>query len=167
MRRRGQLRSRALGGEDGFGLIELLIAMTILTVAIGALIAVFGNSIVSLQHSAKEGTAITLADRQLESYRSMPFSCIPDASFPPATTPVGCGTYSGFPNPYASTQITSSTESPDHRTYKVTTEVRTSASPGPDYGCGGTTQIKVTVALNSGGPVLAKETSCFSSAGTA
>ena len=114
------------------------------------------TSIVSLRHSASEGTAITLADRQLETYRSMPFACIPDTTF---AEPAGCGTYSGFPNPYptagcsplttgCATQVTTSTESPDHRIYKVTTVV-SSAS-------GSARQINVTVALNSGGPVLAQ-----------
>jgi Tfp pilus assembly protein PilV len=143
------------------GLIELLIALTVLTVAIGGLLAVFASSVVTLRHSSMEGTAITLADRQLESYRSMPFNCIPN-SLPGSPAPSGCGTYVGFPNPYAATQVTSSSESPDHRVYKVTTAASCIA------GCTGnpTLQLTATVALNSGGPVLAQETSYFSSAGT-
>src|SRR5262249_9316742 len=69
---------RRLEGDAGFGLVELLIAMSILTVAIGALVAVFGSSLAVLRHASAEGTALTLADRQLEAYRSMPFTCIPD-----------------------------------------------------------------------------------------
>ena len=71
-------RLRALRSEQGIGLIELLIALTILAVGIAATTAVFASSLLDLQHSSKEGTAITLADRQLESYRAMPFNCLPD-----------------------------------------------------------------------------------------
>lgn len=144
-------------GEAAFGLIELLIALTVLTIAIGALLALFASSIAALAHSGKEGSAVTLADRQLETYRAMPFNCIPTAL--PFTPPSGCGAYTGFPNPYTAVQVTTTDESPDQRIYRVTTAV-TGAS-------GSTTQIKVTVVQNSGGPVLAQETSFFSSAGTA
>lgn len=143
--------------DAGFGLVELMIALTTLTVAIGALLALFASSMIALNHSGKEGTAITLADRQLESYRAMPFSCIPNSTLADPN-PGGCGTYNGFPNPYAASQTTTTAESPDNRIYTVTTAVTS---------VGNSTQIKVTVALASGGPVLAQETSFFSSAGTA
>jgi type II secretory pathway pseudopilin PulG len=157
MRMRAQLA--AIRSEEGIGLIELLIAMTILVVGVAATLSVFSSSIIGLRHTGQEGTAISLADRQLESYRAMPFSCIPvPGNFPPATKPTGCATPSGFPDPYLATQVTTSAESPDHRIYKVTTAVSTAA--------GSATQILVTVALNSGGGTLAQETSYFSSAGT-
>ncbi len=146
---------RRLQGDAGVGLIELLIAMTILTVAVGALLAVFASSITALSHSGKEGTAVTIADRQLETYRPMTFNCIPSSL--PVSAPAGCGTYTGFPNPYADSQLLTAAESPDHRAYRVLTAVTA---------VGSSRQIKVTVALNAGGPILAQETSYFSSAGT-
>lgn len=157
--------TRRLGDESGLGLIELLIALTVLTVAVGALLAAFASSIVTLRHSSMEGTAVTLADRQLEVYRSMPFTCVPSVLPPTSTPPSSCGTYVGFPNPYAATQVTSSSEAPDHRQYKVTTAASCIAN------CGGsspalTLQLTTSVALNSGGPVLARESSYFSPAGT-
>ncbi len=145
--------------EQGIGLIELLIALTILVIGVAATLSVFSSSIIGLRHTGQEGTAVSLADRQLETFRSMPFNCIPvAATFPPVSPPAGCLTPSGFPNPYLATQVTSAAESPDHRIYTVTTAVSNVA--------GSTTEISVTVALNSGGPILAKETSDFSSAGT-
>lgn len=149
-------RLSTLRTERGIGLIELLIALTVLAVGIAAVMSVFAGSILSLQHASKEGTAITLADRQLEAYRSMPWSCIP-TSFP-SSPPSGCLTFTGFPNPYAATQTTTSSDSPDHRTYTVTTAIATAS--------GSTSQITVNVALSSGGPTLAQESSYFSSAGT-
>ena len=123
---------------------------------VGAVTAVFASSLLDLRNSSKEGTAITLADRQLESFRAMPFDCLPTTSSWAA--PSGCLTPSGFPNPYSATQITTSAESPDHQIYKVTT---TLSNPSP-----GTLQVAVNVALNSGGGTLATETSYFSSNGT-
>ena len=55
---------RRAKGEDGFGLVEVLIAMTMLAVAIGAIITVFVASAVSLRRAGQKGTALTLADVQ-------------------------------------------------------------------------------------------------------
>ncbi len=141
--------------EEGIGLIELLIALTILVIGVAGTLAVFSSSIVGLRHTGQEGTAVTLADRQLETYRAMPFSCIPSSTM---IAPSGCLTPTGFPNPYLANQVTTSSESPDHKIYKVTTTVSSVSGSG--------LQIAVTVALNSGGPTLANETSYFSAAGT-
>ena len=134
------------------GLVELLIAMTVLAIGVGASLTLFADSLVSMRHASKEGTAITLADRQMETYRSMPFSCI-SSSF---SVPSGCITYSSFPDPYAASQTTTSSDSPDHRLYDVTTAISTSGS---------SLQIEVTVAQQGTSGVLAQETSNFSSNG--
>ena len=148
-------RLKALRADSGIGLIELLIALTILTIGIAATTAVFASSLLDLRHSSKEGTAITLADRQLESYRAMPYNCLPTTSS--WTAPSGCLTPTGFPNPYAASQTTTSAESPDHRIYIVTTALSNPSA--------GTTQISVNVAWQ-GGDNFATETSYFSSNGT-
>ena len=85
----------------------------------------------------------------------MPFNCLPTTSS--WTAPAGCLTPSGFPNPYSGSQTTSSTDSPDHRIYTVTTALSTPSAA--------TTQITVNVAP-SGGSTIATETSYFSSNGT-
>ena len=122
-------RLNLVRSEEGIGLIELLIALTILVVGIGATTAVFTSSLMDLRHSSKEGTAISLADRQLESYRAMPFNCLPTTTS--WTAPAGCLTPSGFPNPYSGSQTTTSSESPDHRTYLVTTALSNPTSRHP------------------------------------
>ncbi len=124
-----------------------------LAIGIGSTLTVFADSLVSMQHAGKEGTAITLADRQMETFESMPYSCI-SSTF---AMPSGCLAYVGFPNPYAASQTTSSSESPDHRIYDVTTAI--TAAPGSTY------QVKITVAEHGTSQVLAEETSDFSSAG--
>ncbi len=148
-----RLRQVRPGSEAGMGLVELVIALTVLIIGIGATMSVFAGSLLSMQHAAKEGTAITVADRQMETYRSMPYQCISSAF----TVPTGCITYTGFPNPYSASQTTSTTDSPDHKQYDVTTTINPVA--------GSSLQIQVSVALHGTSQVLAQETSDFSSAG--
>jgi Tfp pilus assembly protein PilV len=152
---RNRLRQLRAHSEEGLGLVELLIAMTVLAIGIGATLTLFADSLISMQHAGREGTALSLADRQMETYRSMPYNCISSAF----TMPSGCVSYSGFPNPYSASQTTTSADSPDHRLYDVTTAI-TSVS-GSSY------QIKITVTQHGSSQTLAQETSDFSSAGQA
>src|SRR5690349_3570848 len=62
--------SRAATREDGQGLIELVVAVTILAIGIGSLLTLLSSSAVSLQRSDQKGTALVLAEKQLELYRS-------------------------------------------------------------------------------------------------
>ncbi len=62
--------------EEGFGLIELLIAMVVLQVALLAIIGAFGTGAAALGRSAKINTATALADQQMELYRAMPYNAI-------------------------------------------------------------------------------------------
>jgi prepilin-type N-terminal cleavage/methylation domain-containing protein len=67
---------RRLHAEDGFGLIELMIAVTILTIALLALAAGYDQAFLALHRSSKESVATALADRQLELYRSLAYDSI-------------------------------------------------------------------------------------------
>ena len=60
---------RARKSENGFGLIELLMAMTMLNVGVLALIAAFQSGAFALQRASKLSTAAAIADIQLERYR--------------------------------------------------------------------------------------------------
>jgi type II secretory pathway pseudopilin PulG len=55
--------------EAGFGLVELLMAMTILNVGILAVVAGFNSGIVALRRSGAISTGTVLADKQMELYR--------------------------------------------------------------------------------------------------
>ena len=57
-------------------LIELLISLTFLTVAVGALLAVFVSSASSLRHVSIEGNALALADKQMETFKTVAFPSI-------------------------------------------------------------------------------------------
>src|SRR6185312_3852560 len=63
--------SRAATREEGQGLIELIVALTILAVGIGSLLTLLTSSSLSLQRSGQKGTALVLAEKQLELYRSV------------------------------------------------------------------------------------------------
>ena len=60
---------RARKEEAGFGLIELLLAMTMLNVGILALVAAFQSGAFALQRASKLSTAAAIADIQMERYR--------------------------------------------------------------------------------------------------
>lgn len=77
---------RRLADHDGFGMVELVIAMAVLSVAIGALLTAFASSAVSLRRAGQKGTALTLADTQMEWYRRLAFTGIRiDGSLIPAS----------------------------------------------------------------------------------
>ena len=58
--------------ESGFGLVELLIAMTVMVVGITAIVAGLSSGIVAVKRAADESTAAALADAQMEAYRALP-----------------------------------------------------------------------------------------------
>jgi Tfp pilus assembly protein PilV len=72
---RDHVRAR-LRSEDGFGLIELLIAMVLLNVGLLALVASFNSGIVTLQRASRITTGAVLADQQMELYRAISWANI-------------------------------------------------------------------------------------------
>jgi prepilin-type N-terminal cleavage/methylation domain-containing protein len=165
---------RVRSDESGFGLVELLIAMGVLAIAISAQLAVFASSYTSLGRASMKGTAVTLADIQMERYRTAPYSCIY------LTSASGDSTYSGD-SAYSASQVTASNCSPnatpatsstaasqtvsgpDHRSYRVDTYIVTTTPTG------GRALKKVTVVVHAMtnslvGSVLAREASTFDQA---
>src|SRR4029453_7560364 len=101
--------------EEGMTLIELLIAMVVMSIGIAALVAGFSSGVVSINRARVTSTAGTLADQQMELYRQAAFTSLPVGLQTP-TTPTGpdghtywmqvngawtcaVGTYSGGPPP--------------------------------------------------------------------
>ena len=62
--------------ESGFGLVELLIAMTVLSIGILATIAAFTSGTFALQRAGKLSTATAIADAQMERYRAIRYDAI-------------------------------------------------------------------------------------------
>src|SRR5439155_4248587 len=62
--------------QGGFGLIELLLAMTMLNIGLLAVVAAFSSGIVSLNRASRITTAAVLADGQMELYRALTYTSI-------------------------------------------------------------------------------------------
>jgi Tfp pilus assembly protein PilV len=68
---RARLRS-----QDGFGLIELLMAMVMLNIGILAVVAAYQTGMFALNRASKISTASALADQQMELYRAIKYDAI-------------------------------------------------------------------------------------------
>ena len=71
---------KRLRADQGFGLIELLIAMVILNVGILAIVASFNAGIITLNRASRVTTAAVLGDQQMELYRAIKYDSIRLAS---------------------------------------------------------------------------------------
>lgn len=69
------MRAR-LRSHDGFGLIELLMAMVMLNVGILAIVAAFNTGMFALNRASRVSTASALADQQMELYRALTYGAI-------------------------------------------------------------------------------------------
>ena len=67
---------RLVTGDGGFGLLELLIAMTVMTIGIMAIVAGFSSGLIALNSASRASTAGVLADKQMEAYRALPYTKI-------------------------------------------------------------------------------------------
>ena len=101
-----QSRLKAARRNDGFALIDLLIASTVLAVGMLAVLASFSSGYLALNRANTQATATLLAEKTMEAYHGKLFSALPAAG----TTTV---TYSA----------TSSPASPDGQTYTVQSKV--------------------------------------------
>ena len=127
--------------EEGFGLVELLIAMTVLNVALLALIASLSSGAVAIQRASTISTAASLADAQLERYRALAYNDIRlDATEESALSGnPGDAAYKGDTawNPTAANRVTGSctgipadacdpsrgVTGPDDRSYRIDTYI--------------------------------------------
>ena len=97
------MRLRARNEESGFGLIELLMSMTILNVGILALIAAFQSGAFALKRASALSTAAAIADIQLERYRGYKYCGI---LFAPSDVASLDSTYTGDTVAYTGTPLT-------------------------------------------------------------
>ncbi len=184
----GRLRRlrRVLRAEDGFGLVELLVAMVILNVGLLAILAAFVSGSTTLRRASRVATASTVADTQMELYRALTYTAIhlDQTQLAAADTTYRCDSALGTscPNtinscpdgstcadgsvpvvdPCADTQCLPTRDNvpgPDHGSYRIDTYIvyRTPAQGR---------QVKlVTVVVHderdSTGPALARQTSSF------
>ena len=137
-----------LRGEDGFGLIELLIAMVMLNVGILAIVAAFNSGMFALKRAGQISTAAALADSQMEQYRAITYAAIAldstalatvdntykcdsalGASCPNSTSGEVTQTCSGTPLPNECNQSRSAVGA-DRKNYRVDTYITTTTPTG-------------------------------------
>jgi prepilin-type N-terminal cleavage/methylation domain-containing protein len=174
--------------EDGFGLVELLIAMTILTVAIGALVTSFAASAVSLRRAGQRGTALTLADTQMEKYRTKTYTAVridgtlipstgsyvtahsADSTIPASTGQATAGQNGDDTCPTSDAPVAclpvQNVTGPDSHGYRVDTYVNyvnNDATLSVTTPASGLTLKRVTIVVRDGttGEILAREQSAF------
>jgi prepilin-type N-terminal cleavage/methylation domain-containing protein len=164
--------------EQGFGLVELLIALSILAIGILGVASAFISGMVTLRRANQVATATALADRQLERYRALYYCKIylDAATKPPVgssywtsefqaktpftTTTAGCGSAP----PEASTwrQDLSGSQTPDGRRYLVDTFiVESTPSSTPVIASRALKTVTVIVRDGNSGRVLTREDSTF------
>jgi prepilin-type N-terminal cleavage/methylation domain-containing protein len=138
----GTRATRVRRDEAGFGLIELMIAMTVLAIGILALFAMFESGIRSISRASTVTTAGALADTEMESFRAARYNTIglPDSlipSSPPYTTDpaysstarvhvAACGT-----QPCTTKVPVQTLTGADGRSYRVDTYVTTQTLTSP------------------------------------
>jgi prepilin-type N-terminal cleavage/methylation domain-containing protein len=69
-------RAKWLRAEDGVTLIELLIAMVVMSIGVAALVAGFSSGILSIRRAHLAATSAALADKQMELYRKATFTAL-------------------------------------------------------------------------------------------
>jgi prepilin-type N-terminal cleavage/methylation domain-containing protein len=67
---------RRLRADAGFGMVELLIAMTVMAIGILALFAMFESSVLQIKRASTTSTAAALADTEMENYRAIKHNVI-------------------------------------------------------------------------------------------
>jgi Tfp pilus assembly protein PilV len=68
-----------LRGEDGLGLVELLVALLVLNVGIFATIGAFTSATTAINRASHISTAATISDKQMEAYRDSRYDSIPSS----------------------------------------------------------------------------------------
>ena len=141
------VRTRLRQEEGGFGLIELLMAITMLNIGILAIVAAFNTGIVTLHRSSLTATASVLADQQMELYRAVTWDQISLDSSALATVDntYKCDSALGAGCPNSTTpEVTTTCTSPipnecnpsqsvsgaDHKPYRVDTYITTTTPSG-------------------------------------
>jgi type II secretory pathway pseudopilin PulG len=153
------MRTR-IRAEAGIGLVELLIAMTVLAVALLALVAAFSSGALTLRRAAQTSTATALANQQIERYRALKYANIrldagavatanldsvyANGGAPPWSAIQVVGLCSGVPPECNPIRTVTASESPDRRPYRVDTYI-VHATPS-----GGRELKKVTVIVRDG-----------------
>lgn len=178
--------------EEGFTLVELLIAMIVLTVGILALVAAYTSGYVALNRATRVSSAQVLADSQMERFRALSYTaiqldttcgtnCAEDSTYTSDSVYSSTAQVTGCPpsNTDVSCLPTRTVTGPDNKSYRLDTYITyscvsgtLSTSPTPTCGSTSPSPVKlVTVVVRSvggtglgtSGAVTVREQSAFTS----
>lgn len=126
---------RHLRREEGFGLVELLIAMTVLNIGILAVFAGFSSGFAALSRASATSSGAALADAQMERFRALRFSavCLGNATTDvtrTAGTPAGVAVATCSTTDPALVALRTPVTGPDNKQYRVDTYVTWSCAMG-------------------------------------
>ncbi len=171
------------------GLIELIAAMMVITIALLALMASYDQAFFSLHNAARKTAAASLAESQVELYSALPYASVGLSSSLVTTAKASDAYYStdeAALTPSGTTEVTNaactttdpqckpvqtSVTGSDGKSYRVETFVRdisqTLSCQGVTGSCGTTTERDVTVIVRdpnvSGSPKVYMVTAAFDS----
>jgi len=174
-------RIARLREEDGFTLIELTIAMIVMTLGILSLVAAYSSGYVAMKRATKLSSAQTLADSQMERFRALSYSsialnttcgaaCAEDATYTGDTAYVSTAQVTGCATQDQTCLPSQTKTGPNNDSYRVDTFIAWSCISGAYSAgsCGSGNPIPeklVTVVVRkSGGGEWVREQSTFTSA---
>ena len=153
-------RRLRLRREDGFTLIELVIAMVVLSIAILALVAAYTSGFTALNRATRVSSARLVADAQMERIRAVQYSaiklnttcgtsCTEDATFTGDTAYNSAAQVTGCTTTDAACLPTQTKTGPDGQSYRLDTYV--------EYSCvSGTLSTSPSLTCGSGNPYPVK-----------
>jgi prepilin-type N-terminal cleavage/methylation domain-containing protein len=160
-------------GEEGFTLVELLIAMMVLTVGILALVAAYSSGYVALNRATRVSSATLIADQQMERFRALSYggiklntacgsSCTEDSTYTSDSTFNSAAQVTGTTSPCSTTPPdstclpTQTKTGPDGVAYRLDTYIEYSCVSGtlstsPSVSCdSGVTPVKTVTVVVTG-----------------
>jgi len=165
--------------QGGFGLIELVFAMAILSIVVLALFAAFNAGAFAVRRAAETSTAETMADKQMELYRALLYGNIGlsstlistaasdathtgDSAWVSSASQLSVGTCTTTATECMPVQ--SSVTGPDTKTYRIDTYVRQLSSGAGGPTSGRDVKQATVVVRNASGKTLARLTTTFDKA---
>ncbi|HEX4323598.1 MAG TPA: prepilin-type N-terminal cleavage/methylation domain-containing protein [Gaiellaceae bacterium] len=165
-----RLRRLRLQREEGFTLVELLIAMIVLTIGILALVAAYTSGYVALNRATRTSSEQLIADSQMERFRALNYNniqlnrtcgtnCAEDTTYTSDSTYSSTAEISGCTTTDTTCLPTQTKTGPDGRSYRLDTYINygcvsgtLATSPSLTCGTGQPSPVKkVTVVVTSSG----------------
>lgn len=146
--------------EEGQGLVELMIAMMVLTVGILALVGAYSTGYSALSRATTVSSAQVIADSQMERFRALSYpniqlntscgaSCTQDTTYTADSQYSATNQVTGCTTTDATCLSTQTKTGPDNKSYRVDTYI--------DYSCpSGTLSLSPSLTCGSGQPLPVK-----------